>query len=103
MYDDDSEVFEERAYILGPHDVMADGAGMGVGKKKRESHKTNGFSDKEDLVLYDSWLVVSQDSICGPSKKKRKSILVNQEFHERRMQKPYNTCNTRNQESIKKS
>jgi hypothetical protein len=49
--DDDGERFEEGEDILVPDDVAGERGGPGVGKKKGESHRTGGFTEKEDLVL----------------------------------------------------
>jgi hypothetical protein len=40
-----------------------------VGKKKGESHMTNGFNDDEDKCLCDAWLATSHDCINGAQHK----------------------------------
>ncbi|KAK1686396.1 hypothetical protein QYE76_047244 [Lolium multiflorum] len=101
--DDVVEGFEEGEDILGPDDVVADGAGAGIGKKKGESHRIGGFIDEEDLMLSDFWLAVRQDSICGTQQKgKTYWRKETQEFHEKHLHRPYPIYSTRNKESIKK-
>ena len=83
---------------LGPDQTVPDDP-----KKKGESHRGMGFTEKEDKCLCESWLPVSHDSINGAQQKAgvywRKVI---QEYHERKLHDPYSMHSTRTEESIRK-
>ena len=91
--EDDEEEYDAADPALGAFTEEA--------KKKGESHRGTGFTEKEDKCLCDSWLAVSHDSINGAQQKGnvywRKVI---QEYHERKLHEPYNMHSSRTNESI---
>jgi hypothetical protein len=106
--DQDTPVFDDgEGEGEGYEDGEADGGAWVEnafdGKKKGTSQRTIAYNNKEDLVLFHSWLFISQDHICG-AKKKGQAYLrkVAQEFHEYRQLAPYRTYSTRNQTFLKK-
>ena len=91
---------EDEEETLGPDQT---GPTVGAAKPKGESHQTSNFTDKEDKLLCICWLAASQDCINGAQQKGsaywRKVV---QEYHERKLHKPFGIVSNRGEESIKK-
>jgi hypothetical protein len=103
VYPNDEEGLQEGEDTLGPDQAVVTGAGVGVGNKKGESHRTFGFIDKEDEVLYVSCLAVRKDSINGAQQKGQSYWhKFSQDYNERKLHKPLAIISNRNDESIKK-
>jgi hypothetical protein len=99
VYHDD----EEGEDMLGLDQAVSTDAGDGVCKKKGDTHRTAGFTDREDELLCVSWFHVSQDVINGAQQKVMVYwCKVSQDYNERKLHKPFNIINNRNVESIKK-
>ena len=94
--DDEEEAIQRAMAQMGPEQTVPDDP-----KKKGESHRGMGFTEKEDKCLCKSWLAVSHDCINGAQQKGqvywRKVI---QEYHERKLHEPYSMHSSRMEESL---
>jgi hypothetical protein len=104
--DQDTPVFDDgEGEGEGYEDGEADGGAWVEnafdGKKKGTSQRTIAYNNKEDLVLFHSWLFISQVPICGSKQKDqvywRK---VTQDLHERRKLAMYWVHSIHSQQSL---